>query len=190
MGPGELPPLRLATRRTVRSARAALAAAAMIAITASLASAHVELVSSMPTAGTNLQIAPTEVTITFDDELDPDLSHFTVADASSATVGSGGVDLTVADRNVMRGPVTVTNPGVYTVTYSIAGVDGHVVEGSFSFGYRATSAIPEPTGGEGPDTAMPPAGDAWTPIIFGALLVVLTVAVAARRNAVHAELKR
>ena len=152
-----------------------------MAISASTVAAHVELISSSPAAGANLLTAPTEVTITFDDELDPDLSHFEVTDAASIQVGSGEVDLTVADRNVMTGPVTITAPGVYTVAYAVAGVDGHVLEGTFSFGYQATSAIPGPTGGEGPDTAMTQRGGTPVLVLLGLMLLLASGVIAARR---------
>ncbi|MGZ6371891.1 MAG: copper resistance CopC family protein [Candidatus Limnocylindria bacterium] len=108
----------------------------LLALSASVAAAHVVLMSSTPAAEANLQTAPTQVTITFDDELNPDLSDLTVADASTSVVGTGAVDLTVADRNVMSRAVTITQPGIYTVSYRVGGVDGHELTGSFSFGYR------------------------------------------------------
>ena len=153
----------------------------MMAGAASIVAGHVELISSSPVAGANLSAIPTEVTITFDDELDPDLSHFEVTDAASVEVGSGEVDLTVADRNVMRGPVTITAPGVYTVSYTVGGVDGHVLEGSFSFGYQATSTIPGPTAGEGADTAMTPRGGASGLVLLGWILLIASGVMAARR---------
>ncbi|MGZ6299226.1 MAG: copper resistance CopC family protein [Candidatus Limnocylindria bacterium] len=119
-----------------RSLRAMLGSILLLALSASVAAAHVVLMFSTPAAEANLQTAPTQVTITFDDELNPDLSDLTVADASTSVVGTGTVDLTVADRNVMTGPVAITQPGIYTVSYRVAGVDVHQLTGSFSFGYR------------------------------------------------------
>ena len=188
MGPGELPPRQLAGSPTVRHALrhgnaigSALVAGLLMAASASVVAAHVELISSSPVAGANLSAIPTEVTITFDDELDPDLSHFEVTDAASVQVGSGEVDLTVADRNVMTGPMTITAPGVYTVSYAVAGVDGHVLEGTFSFGYQATSAIPGPTGGDGADTAMTPPGGISVLVLLGWILLIASGVIAARR---------
>lgn len=161
--------------------RAIVAAGLLLAATASSAAGHVEVVSSSPAAGANLTTAPTGVTITFDDELAPDASSFTVTDAHDAEVGSGEVDLAVADRNVMKGAVTITDPGIYTVSYTVAGVDGHVIEGTFSFGFQATGAIPGPTGGS-PDTAMPPSRpSAPALVLLGALLLILSCVTAARR---------
>jgi methionine-rich copper-binding protein CopC len=152
-----------------------------------VALAHVELISSSPAAGADLDTAPTEVTVTFDDELDPDKSSFTVTDADGKVVGTGEVDLTVADRNVMTGTVTITDPGVYTVGYTVAGVDGHVLGGAFSFGYNAVEEIPAPTGGEEdehPDTALPKPELPVT-AVAGLLLIGLGTLLGARRAAVR-----
>jgi methionine-rich copper-binding protein CopC len=146
---------------------------------------HVELISSSPEAGDNLDTAPTKVTITFDDELDPDLSSFTVIDADGGEVGQGEVDLTVANRNVMTGTVSIADPGVYTVAYTVAGLDGHEIDGTFSFGFNALRQIPEPTGGEeGPDTAMP-APEPPLAQLAGGLLLGLAVLIGVRRGALR-----
>lgn len=173
-------------RRHARILIAAVTTAALLAIPAAVA-AHVELSSSTPAAGDNLDTAPAEVTVTFDEELDPDLSSFTVADADGNEVGSGEVDLTVADRNVLSGPVAISDPGVYTVSWEVAGEDGHHIEGTFSFGYNADEEIPEPTGGddhENPDTALPRPEVPLT-ALGGGLLLGLAAALAVRRLALR-----
>jgi len=150
-----------------------LAVVVLTAISASAVAAHVGLISSSPAPGANLSTPPTTVTITFDDELDPDLSGFTVTGPGSIEIGSGEVDLTVADRNVLTGAVAISTPGIYTVSYRVAGIDGHQLDGAFSFGYQATSAIPGPTGGEGPDTAMrAPGPGPWPSLVGAAFLMV------------------
>jgi copper resistance protein C len=169
-------------RTHMRLLIAAATAAALLMLPATVLG-HVEVTSSSPAAGENLDTAPTEVTVTFDDELDPDKSTFTVTDADGNEVGSGEVDLSVADRNVLSGPVTISDPGVYTVSYTVAGVDGHVVEGTFSFGYNTDDTIPEPTGGEdhdSPDTALPRRAAPLAPML-GGILLALGCLLAARR---------
>ena len=173
-------------RRPARLTLVTLATAALLAIP-TVASAHVELVSSSPAAGDNLDSAPQEVSVTFDDELDPDHSSFTVTDADGNEVGSGEVDLTVADRNVLRGEVTIADPGVYKVSYVVAGVDGHEIEGTFSFGFNTDATIPEATGGEhdeGPDTALPHRQPSPLPWV-GALLIGLAAVLGVRRLALR-----
>jgi methionine-rich copper-binding protein CopC len=171
-------------RRIARLLLVAMTVTAVLALPAA-ASAHVELISSSPKSGDNLDTAPTEVTVTFDDELDPDLSSFTVTGDNGDEVGSGEVDLTVADRNVMTGQVTINDPGVYTVTYKVAGIDGHEIDGTFSFGFNALQQIPEPTGGEeGPDTAMPRPEPPLAELT-GVLLLGLAALISVRRWALR-----
>ena len=170
-----------------RIARAAALAIALTLASAGLTSAHVELTASTPEAGENLDTAPTEVTLTFDGELDSEASTFTVNDADGHEVGTGSVDLTVADRNVLIGEVTITEPGVYTVAYSVLGADGHEVEGQFSFGFATDEEIPEGEGHEDnhqPDTAMA-AGDADGPALLGAVLLLAAGLLTIRRRALR-----
>ena len=161
-------------RASARIMTAAATIAALVWMPATVLG-HVEIVSSSPAVGENLDTAPSEVTVTFGDELDPDLSSFSVTDADGTEVGSGEVDLTVADRNVLTGSVTITDPGIYTVDYSVAGIDGHPIEGTFSFGYNAEEQIPPPTGGEeeeNPNTALPRPPLPLVPILGAALFVL------------------
>lgn len=97
-----------------------------------LAAAHTDLVESSPADGAQLDEPPTEVLLTFEGEVSED-SGFTVTDADGNEVGSGALDLDVADRNVLRGAVTITDDGTYTVAYTIVGEDGDPIEGEVSF---------------------------------------------------------
>jgi len=163
----------------IRSLLMGASIAALLAALPAVAAAHTELESSTPEAGENLDTAPTEVALTFSEELDPDGSSFTVVDVDGHEVGSGDVDLTVADRNVLTGDVTITDPGVYTVEYTVVGDDGHPVTGTVSFGYNADEAIPEPTE-EAPNTAMPRPSLPLAPLV-GWLLVALAGVIGVRR---------
>ena len=167
----------------IRSLLVGVSIAALLAALPAVAAAHTELESSTPAAGDNVDTEPTEVTLTFSEELDPDGSSFTVVDADGHEVGSGDVDLTVADRNVMAGDVTITDAGIYTVEYTVVGDDGHAVRGTVSFGYNADEAIPEPTE-EAPNTALPRPGVPF-PLLFGWLLVALSAVIGVRRLALR-----
>lgn len=140
--------------------------------------AHAELVSTDPAAGASLDDPPSEVVITFDGELDP-VSGFTVTHADGDEVGVGEVDLEVAERNVLRGAVTITEPGVYTVSWTAISDDGHAEEGTFSFGYLAGASDETEGGhddeGETPDTALSAPATNGS---LGAGVVLLLVALA------------
>ena len=154
-----------------RIAPALLAGA--LALLPAVALAHTELASADPADGSTLSDAPDEVVLTFEGEVGEG-STFVVLDPSGAEVGSGGLDLEVADRNVLRGQVEVAAAGEYTVSWSVVGEDEHPVEGEVTFTY-------EPEGeAVTPDTALPPGtGTPAAPI--GLLLVALAAAVLARR---------
>jgi methionine-rich copper-binding protein CopC len=160
------------------------ALAGLLALVPATLLGHVEMIDSSPEAGSSLESPPAEVIITFGEELDPQASTFTVSDAEGHVVGNGEVDLTVADRNVLRGDVEITEPGVYTVGYTVTGLDGHEIGGAFSFGFDTDEEIPEP-----PDTALPaplPAPGNPLPSVLGAALLLSAVAVLRRRLALAA----
>lgn len=174
--------------RHVRPLAVAGVLAASLALP-SVAWAHAQPVSSDPAAGESLDEAPTEVTVTFDGELEPE-SGFTVTDADGHEVGTGELDLDVAERNVLHGAVTITEPGVYTVTFTAISEDGHAEEGSFAFGFQATVTDAEhgedddhDDEGEPPDTAMASAAPASPLVVLGLLLLSGSAATAQCRLA-------
>lgn len=140
--------------------------------------AHAELASTSPADGDELTTPPDEVVMTFDGELDPENSHFVVTDAGGAEVGTGEVDLDVAERNEMRGAVDITEPGDYTVAWTSAAADGHPEEGTFSFSVRS----PDAAGGDQdtPNTATAPSGP--HPLALAGLALLGMAAVAAVRT--------
>lgn len=135
-----------------------------------LVSADVELLSTSPADGVNLDEAPTEVVMVFDGELDPEGSEFTVTDASGAEVGAGEVDLYVAERNEMRGDVVITTPGTYTVTWIAVAADGHEESGEFAFGYQTNRGG---ASDEAPNTSVSPSGGGSRLVATGVALLAL-----------------
>jgi hypothetical protein len=121
--------------------------------------------------------------MTFGGELDPEGSSFVVTDADGIEVGTGEVDLDVAERDEMRGAVDITEPGEYTVAWSSAAADGHPEEGTFTF----TVVDPGATGGtQGtPDTALPvPAGP--HPLVLAGPALLGMAAIAGVRTVANA----
>jgi len=152
---------------------APLLLAGTLALLPSLALAHTELTASDPVDGSTITDAPDEVVLTFAGELD-DSATFTVLGPDGEEVGSGELDLEVADRNILRGAVEVATTGAYTVAWSVIGDDGHEVEGEVAFTYD-----PE---GEAftPDTALP-VGTGSPTALVGVLLIGLAVTIPVRR---------
>jgi methionine-rich copper-binding protein CopC len=161
------------TSRRWKLAVATLPALAALLAAPGMTAAHAELVSTEPADGANLDQPPTEVVITFDGELQEDGSGFVVSDAEGAEVGAGSLDLDVADRNVLRGAVTIAQPGAYTVDWTVIAADGDEQTGTFMFGYQAR-----------PDTAlMPP--HAGSPAVPAGVAILLAGLVVGARRAIH-----
>ncbi|MGH2384050.1 MAG: copper resistance CopC family protein [Candidatus Limnocylindria bacterium] len=133
--------------------------------------AHAGLISSTPAGGAEVATPPDEVVLVFSGELAPDGTGFTVTDADGTTVGVGSLDLTVADRDEVRGTPTISNPGVYAVAWTSVAADGH--EGAGSFEFRVISS----TGS--PDTAVN--AEHGTTAGIGAALLLVAVALGFRR---------
>ena len=158
--------------------RFVLSAAAALGLTIGTpiaAFAHTELTESSPADGAKLDAPPTEVVLKFEGEISEG-STFTVTDSDGSEVGSGELDLDVADRNVLRGEVTISEDGTYTVAYSIVGEDGDPIEGELSFvvGEAAPGTTP-------PNTAMvPPVG--LNPALLGVGLLSVAGLLALRAH--------
>ena len=138
--------------------------------------AHTDLAESSPADGAQLDAPPSEVVLTFEGEVSAE-SAFTVTDATGATVGTGSLDLDVAERNVLRADVTATAAGTYTVAYAVVAEDGDTVEGEVTF------TVGSPTPSAQPDTAVPPSSGSQTFVIgLAALAGALTLAMWRRRS--------
>jgi copper resistance protein C len=101
------------------------------------AMAHTELVSSDPAAGSLVESWPTEISLTFDEDL------ITVGGEKSnfLVVNNAVGDQISADDEVLNGsqikvsldPNTITGPVL--VYYRVVSGDGHPVEGEYSFNF-------------------------------------------------------
>ena len=144
--------------RVRRRPRALLAAATALGIVLAAttaiapASAHDELVSSTPTADAALDPAPTEVVLTYSDNILDVGVEVSVTDADGAEW--------VADAPVVDGP-TVTVPlgsdmpgGTYTAEWRVVSSDGHPISGTIPFTVTTPAASPSPSASE-PAVASP-----------------------------------
>jgi methionine-rich copper-binding protein CopC len=148
--------------------------------------AHAELVSTSPEDGATLDEPPTEVVLVFDGELDPEASGFVVTDAGGDEVGRGEVDLTVAERNEMRGGVETEAGGEYTVSWSAAAADGHMEEGAATFTVR--DADGDTAGAPDTATSRPLATSPMT--ILGLALLLVAARLARARLSSRPEVDR
>lgn len=130
------------------------------------ASAHAELISSDPRDGAKLASSPGEVTLTFEENIDPKTARSRVeAKADDGFTYSVDPKPRVEGAEVVVPLGAVTAAGQYTVTYRVVSEDGHPVEGSIDF--IVTEPVEAPvdpaaTTDTSPEASTSPTADAAT----------------------------
>ena len=112
--------------------RSILLATAMLATAASAAFAHAQLTAATPAPGSTVA-APTEVAITFDEEVEAKYSTIAVTDAHGARVDGGAAHLVGGDELHLAVPLKPLAAGSYKVVWHATATDTHKTQGSFTF---------------------------------------------------------
>jgi len=127
-------------------------------VNANHARAHADLVSTNPVDGSQLDVAPTDLTFTFSESLLPDFVRFI---RISDTGDTADLPVTSVENNVATvGWSTDLGAGAWTVEYRVVSQDGHPVNGSINFTVNATPSptpTPSPTATVSPTTSPTPA---------------------------------
>lgn len=142
--------------------------AAMLCAATGIAAAHAVLVSTDPATGTQLDVAPTRVSATFNEQLQTAFAAMTVVGPDRHLWSTGEAQVRGAVASVAVRPLGPT--GTYTVNYRVTSADGHVVSGSWTFELTVAG-----TGTPGPPVAAPHDVDANLPIwpfVAGAVVIV------------------
>jgi methionine-rich copper-binding protein CopC len=120
----------MATQRT----SIVLAASAVLFLAGAVtAFAHPRVVSATPAVGGTVRGAPTEVTIRFNEKLEPAFSTVVVRDSAGKQVDKGDGAVDKKDRLVMRVSLQPLMPGTYKVEWRAVAADTHKVNGDFTF---------------------------------------------------------
>lgn len=174
-------------RKPSAIALGALAVGLALFVWTAPASAHAELESTNPAAGSSLAAPPNELTLTFGEELVPETVKVAITDDQGQLEG-----VTAATNGAV---VTVPWPaevgeGSYTVAYRVVSTDGHPVDGSFDFtvGEMDPSADASAAAAEAPYTPTGPEDGSvdWRMVIVVMLFGVAGFAallIAGRKNA-------
>jgi methionine-rich copper-binding protein CopC len=119
---------------TIRHAVIVTAASAALSFcTAAAALAHAHLVRATPAEGGSVKAAPAEVTLKFNERLEPSFSSAVIRDAAGKQVDKADAHVDKADRTTVRVSLPPLEPGVYTVEWRIMSSDTHKVNGNFTF---------------------------------------------------------
>jgi len=100
-----------------------------------IVSAHAAYVSSVPAKDTVLKTAPTTVTITFAQNLDPKVLNITVYDNKASVVSTGTAQISSTNSKVASIQMTPDGSDIYRVDWNNKSAeDGDVTLGAFVFG--------------------------------------------------------
>ena len=119
--------------------------------------AHAELTASNPVDGSIMQLAPTEISLTFGEEL------LTLGETSVNTVdllGPDGAAVPLAPvvivgatlTSKIEGDVSALSAGNYVISYRVVSADGHPVKGTVSFEVSAQESEVKTTPNPQPST--------------------------------------
>ena len=122
---------------------AVVMALVVAALTVQIAGAHPTFVTSDPPADSVIPETPEVVRVTFDKELDSELSSVELVNATGSTIADGGVDLNDPDRASLTIDLPDdVPPGEYTVRWVVVEAeepDQHEVEGEYAFSIDPTA---------------------------------------------------
>ncbi len=152
--------------------RAVVSAAAFTLIAAAPAAAHTELLSSDPAEGATLTAPPTQVALTFGEDLLTAGDKLVAQDAQGTKVDLGPSQV---DGAVLSAPWPATAAaGQYRVSYRAVAEDGHPLEGTISFtikGDAAPEVSPSPAAQQQSNDSSS-AAKIWAPIALLAALLI------------------
>ncbi len=98
------------------------------------ASAHAYLIKTVPVASGTLDVPPRQVALTFDEAVEPRFAIISVSDKDAHQVTTGPVRRSAGDPDTLVVPLRPHLPeGWYLVYWRAISVDGHPVQGAFTF---------------------------------------------------------
>jgi len=120
---------------TVRGRGALGAALAALALAVpGVASAHAYLVRTVPSPSTTLNVSPPVVALTFDEAVEPRFAIVSVTNAAGRQEATGPPRRSPANPDTLVVPLRPHLPeGWYLVYWRAISVDGHPVQGAFTF---------------------------------------------------------
>ncbi|MGI4814326.1 MAG: copper resistance CopC family protein [Janthinobacterium lividum] len=115
---------------------AIMAASALTLAPVQYALAHAHPKHQSPDAGASLARAPAEVSIEFDNALEPAFSTLQVTDAQGRDVTTGKSTVDSVDKKLMKVSLKSLPAGNYAVAWVAVASDGHRTQGHYSFDVR------------------------------------------------------
>ena len=142
--------------------------------------AHPRLVRAVPAAGSHVQSAPRELSVTFNEPLTPALSRLTLLDSKLKPVALDTLRAVPGDAKTLTVKVLGSmSAGRYTVKWQAAGADGHPMRGEYTFVLDAAAGELTTAATSAPG----PISNGWSmrispPAVLGATHAIIAPAVA------------
>jgi len=111
----------------------AITACTVLVLSGATAFAHPRVVSATPAVGGTVKTAPSEITIRFNEKLEPAFSSVTIRDSTGKQVDKGDPHVDKADHRIIRVSLPPLAPGAYKVEWRAVAADTHKVMGDFTF---------------------------------------------------------
>jgi hypothetical protein len=140
--------------------------------------AHNLFISSVPAAGSTLTTAPKQVSLRFLQTLNTQYTQITVSDTAKHLVAGASKPAFNRDHGTVTFGRTLAN-GKYTVAYRTLSIDGHVVQGSFSFTVADPTKPPAPVIAAVAASSSGGGGGIPAPVIAGIAVVAAALLAAA-----------
>lgn len=126
-------------RRLILGGFALMALLSLVPATPVLA--HASLQSSLPAASSVLQSGPERIVLDFDESIEATTASVELFDQTDHRIPLGAAVRSASDDTVVSATVPQISDGTYAVVWRVSSVDGHVVDGAFSFQVGNSSAI-------------------------------------------------
>jgi len=129
--------------RALLRARVVTDAAALVflLVLPAAASAHAGLISSEPGRRAVLSIAPKQIRLCFNENVEAGFSKVLLDDGAGKAVALPPPARDRANSSCLIVPLPALANGNYTVKYKVLSVDGHIVEYGYGFRIQAVGAL-------------------------------------------------
>ena len=111
----------------------ALAALSATLVLPAAACAHAYLIRTSPAASVTLNAPPTQVALTFDEAVEPRFALISVTDVNAHQEATASPRRSPANPDTLVVPIRKVAEGWYLVYWRAISVDGHPVQGAFTF---------------------------------------------------------
>ena len=112
----------------------ALIGLSSIAAMSTAALAHPKLMSSIPAENAMVAVGPSELRLTFNENLEPSMSGVEVKDQTGKKIETGKAATDPADAKLLVIPLSAPlGDGTYNVDWHAVAADTHRIKGSYAF---------------------------------------------------------